>query len=31
VASTPAEFARFARAEYERFGRLIRDANIQAE
>jgi tripartite-type tricarboxylate transporter receptor subunit TctC len=31
VASTPAEFARFARAEHERFGRLIRDANIQAE
>jgi tripartite-type tricarboxylate transporter receptor subunit TctC len=31
VASTPAEFARFARAEYERFGRLIRDADIKGE
>jgi tripartite-type tricarboxylate transporter receptor subunit TctC len=31
VVSTPAEFGRFVRAEYERFGKLIRDADIKGE
>jgi len=31
VASTPEAFSRFVRAEYGRFGRLVRDANITAE
>lgn len=31
VASAPEAFARFARAEFERFGRLVRDANITLE
>lgn len=30
VASTPAEFARFVQSEYERWGRLVRDASITA-
>lgn len=30
VASPPADFARFVRAEHERWGRLVRDANITA-
>ena len=29
--STPAEFAKFIREEYERWGRVIRDANIHVE
>lgn len=31
IASTPEAFARFVRAEYDRFGQLIRDADIKAE
>ena len=31
VASTPAAFAEFVRAEYDRFGRLIREADIKGE
>ncbi|HYF08969.1 MAG TPA: tripartite tricarboxylate transporter substrate binding protein [Acetobacteraceae bacterium] len=31
VADTPEAFDRFARAEFERWGRLIRDANIRAD
>jgi tripartite-type tricarboxylate transporter receptor subunit TctC len=31
VASTPEAFGRFVRAEYERFGKLIRDADIKGE
>ncbi|MBX9751791.1 MAG: tripartite tricarboxylate transporter substrate binding protein [Roseococcus sp.] len=31
VASTPEAFARFVRAEYDRFGALIRDADIKGE
>jgi tripartite-type tricarboxylate transporter receptor subunit TctC len=31
VASTPEAFARFVRAEYDRFGQLIRDADIKGE
>ncbi len=31
VADSPADFDRFTRAEYERWGRLIRDANIRAD
>jgi tripartite-type tricarboxylate transporter receptor subunit TctC len=31
IGSTPEEFARFAAAEFERFGRVVRDANIQPE
>lgn len=31
IASTPADFARFSASEYERFGRLIRDASIKGE
>lgn len=31
VASTPADFARFSASEYERFGRLVRDADIKGE
>jgi tripartite-type tricarboxylate transporter receptor subunit TctC len=31
VASPPEAFARFVRAEYDRFGSLIRDADIKAE
>lgn len=30
VASPPADFARFVRSEHERWGRLVRDANITA-
>ncbi|HEV7458134.1 MAG TPA: tripartite tricarboxylate transporter substrate binding protein [Roseococcus sp.] len=30
VASPPAEFARFVRSEHQRWGRLVRDANITA-
>lgn len=30
VASPPAEFARFVRSEYERWGKLVRDASITA-
>ena len=31
VASTPAEFSRFLVSEHDRFGRLIRDAEIKGE
>jgi tripartite-type tricarboxylate transporter receptor subunit TctC len=31
IASTPADFARFSASEYERFGRLVRDADIKGE
>ena len=31
VASTPQEFAAFTRAEYEKFSRLVKAANIQPE
>lgn len=31
VASTPEAFARFVRSEYDRFGQLIRDADIKGE
>jgi tripartite-type tricarboxylate transporter receptor subunit TctC len=31
IASTPADFARFCASEYERFGRLVRDADIKGE
>jgi tripartite-type tricarboxylate transporter receptor subunit TctC len=31
VVSTPEAFGRFVRAEYERFGKLIRDADIKGE
>ena len=31
VADTPEDFARFVRAEYERWGRLVRDARIEAD
>jgi len=29
--STPAEFAKFVRAEYEKWGRVIKDANIRVQ
>ena len=31
IASTPEDFSRFVRTEYERWGRLVRDADIKAE
>ena len=31
VADAPEDFARFVRAEYERWGRLVRDARIKAD
>jgi tripartite-type tricarboxylate transporter receptor subunit TctC len=31
VANTPAEFATLLRTEYARWGKLIRDAGLQAE
>ena len=31
VADAPEDFARFARAEHERWGRLVRDARIKAD
>lgn len=31
IASAPADFARFSASEYERFGRLVRDAEIKGE
>ncbi len=31
IASTPEAFSRFVRAEFERFGQLIRDADIKGE
>jgi tripartite-type tricarboxylate transporter receptor subunit TctC len=31
IASTPEAFARFVRSEYDRFGALIRDADIKGE
>ncbi len=31
IASTPEEFSRFCASEYERWGRLIRDAGIKGE
>jgi tripartite-type tricarboxylate transporter receptor subunit TctC len=31
VTSTPADFARFVREEYEKWGRVIRDANIRVQ
>lgn len=31
IASTPEEFSRFCASEYERFGRLVRDADIKGE
>jgi len=31
VADTPAAFARFVRSEYERWGRLVHDANIRMD
>ena len=31
VADTPEHFAAFARAEYERWGRLVQDAKIRAD
>ena len=29
--STPAEFAKFVRAEYEKWGRVIKEANIRVQ
>jgi tripartite-type tricarboxylate transporter receptor subunit TctC len=31
MTSTPAEFAKFARAEYEKWGRVIKEANIRTQ
>ena len=31
VADTPAAFARFVQAEYDRWGRLVHDANIRMD
>lgn len=31
VTTTPAEFAKFVRDEYEKWGRVIRDANIRVQ